>query len=112
MHRLNPIKVDIKFFYNGRIDIRANASRRMQLDANSRISFYLDNDNNLYVKKEKNGLKPASPHGRNTFRFYSADTTRQVLRLPDVPKGIDRVGFRIGEPEAEGLFPIITRMPL
>lgn len=112
MHRLNPIKADIKFFYNGRIDIRAHASRRMQLDANSRISFFLDNENNLYVKKDENGLNPASPHGRNTRRFYSADTARQVLRLPDVPQGTDSVGFRIGEPEADGLFPIITRIPL
>lgn len=109
---MNPIKADIRFSYNGRIDIRARAVRRMQLDAGSRISFYLDDEQNLFVKKEKNGLAPSSPRGGKALRFYSADAARQVLRLPDVPRGTERVGFRIGEPEEEGLFPIITRMPL
>lgn len=112
MHRLNPIKADIKFSYNGQIDICPNASRRMQLDANSRISFYLDDDSNLYVKKDENGLSPTSQRCKKSFRFYSAETARQILRLPDVPEGAERVGFRIGEPETGGLFPIITRTPL
>lgn len=112
MQRLNPQKADITVSSTGRIDIRSDASLRMGLDRDSRISFFLDGEQNLYLCKDPGGLRPVSRHGSSFFRFYSAVTARKILNLPDIPSGLTRAGFRIGEPElgeVGEMFPIITR---
>ncbi len=112
LQRLNPVKADIVVHRSGRIDIRSGASLRMGLDGDSRVSFFVDGEQNLYIGKDPGGLRPVSRHGSSFFRFYSAVTARRILALPDVPRGLARAGFRIGEPEPGGvgeMFPVITR---
>lgn len=112
MQRLNPQKADITVSRTGRIDIRSDASHRMGLGSGCRISFFIDGEQNLYLCKDPGGLRPTSRHGSSFFRFYSAVTARRILALPDVPRGLERAGFRIGEPEVGvvgEMFPVITR---
>lgn len=113
MQQINHPKPDIKIYRSGQIDIYTKASRRMHLDRDSTISFFIDKENNLYIKRvQEDGLHPTSVHGANYLRFYSADTVKRILSLPDIPEGIVHAGFRIGEPEDGDSFPIITRRVL
>ena len=112
MQRLNPVKVDIVVHRSGHIDIRSAASRRMGLDGNSRVSFFVDDEQNLYIGKDPAGLRAASFRNSAYLRFCSVVAARRILELPDVPRGLVRAGFRIGEPEEGGvreMFPVITR---
>lgn len=110
LQRLNPVKADIIVHRSGHIDIRSAASRRMGLDGDSRVSFFVDGEQNLYIGKDPAGLRAAAFSGCAFLRFSSAVTARRILSLPDVPRGLARAGFRIGEPEeGEALFPVITR---
>lgn len=72
----------------------------------------MDGENNLYVCKDRNGLKPTIQHGRKSCRLYSAITARRILSLPDVPECLQEAAFRVGEPEEGGMFPVITRIVL
>lgn len=112
LHRLNPYKSDMAVHHSGRIILRSGLCERMGLDKDSRVSFYVDNENNLYVCKDKNGLKPTMQHGRRYCRLYSAETARKILSLPDVPECLQEAAFRVGEPEEGSMFPVITRIVL
>lgn len=113
MHRLNPIDPDISFsIRKGTIDIRHRAATRMGLTRETRISFFLDDEGNLYLKKDATGLHPSAPVGRRHLRFYSRETVRRVFALPDIDGGLPTARFRIGTEEGDGLFPVITRRPL
>lgn len=111
MQQINRPKPDIKIYSTGQIDILTKAARRLQINKESGISFLIDDSGNLYLRKASpgEGLRPTSIHGANFFRFYSAETARQILSLTDIPKGIKRAGFRLGEPEDEISYPVITR---
>lgn len=109
MQRLNPPQPDIRFHRSGRIDLCAKAVRRMGLGPGSRVSFFLDRDSNLYVRPDADGLRPIATKGRNCLRFYCKQVTDAVFCLPDVPAGLERAAFRIGQPEEGADFPVITR---
>ena len=55
MYRLNRPKPDIVFRRSGQIDIRLEASRRMCLTPGSRVSFFLDGEGDLYVRRDADG---------------------------------------------------------
>ncbi len=113
MQQINRIKPDIKIQYSGQIDISTKTARRMKLDRHCMISFFLDKEDNLYVKRVNDGgLRPTSVHGSNHLRFHSAGTVKRILSLPDIPKGVKNAGFRIGEPDDGNSFPVITRKML
>ena len=112
MQRLNRPRPDIRICRNGRIDIHKRAATRMGLDADSRISFFIDKEQNLYIRQDKDGLHSMATRGKILFRYHSAETARAILSLPDVPAGTDKVRFRIGEPDDGRTFPVITRMML
>lgn len=110
MQQINHPKPDLKVYRSGQIDIYTKSARKMHLDKNSQISFFIDQDNNLYIKRvHSEGLRPTSVHGSNYLRFYSAGTVKKILSLPDIPGGIVHAGFRIGEPDDGESFPVITR---
>lgn len=111
MRQISHPKPDIKIYRSGQIDILTKAARRLQIDKESGIAFLIDDNGDLYLRKtsQDEGLRPTSIHGANFFRFYSADTARQILSLSDIPKGIAQAGFRLGEPEDEISYPVITR---
>ena len=82
----------------------------MRLFSCPNVSFFINEDNDLYVKPDENGIKPSD--NKNSFwRYRSKDVCRKVLSLPDVPSEIQKASFRIGE-EENGYYPIITRMIL
>ena len=109
MQRLNPHKPDIRFQRSGRIDINTKAVRRMGLTPGSRVSFFLDRDSNLYVRPDADGLRPIATTGKTSLRFYCKQVTDAVFCLPDVPVGLERAAFRIGQPDDGTDFPVITR---
>ena len=109
MQRLNLSKPDIRFQRCGRIDINTKAARRMGLGPGSRVSFFLDRYSNLYVRPDNDGLRPIATKGRNCLRFYCKLVTDAVFCLPDVPAGLERAAFRIGQPEDGTNYPVITR---
>ena len=110
MQRLNRPKPDIRVWRSGRIDILTKAARRMGLSKESYLSFLLDEEGNLYLRRDPaEGLRPTSVHGNSYLRFWSAATTRRILLLPDVPQDAQSAAFRIGEPEDGQTFPVITR---
>lgn len=112
MQRLNRPRPDIRICRNGRIDIHKRAAARMGLDADSRISFFADEEQNLYIRQDKDGLHSMAARGKALFRYHSAETARAILSLPDVPAGMDKACFRIGDPDDGRTFPVITRMVL
>lgn len=112
MQRLNRPRPDILICRSGRIDIHKRAAGRMGLDADSRISFFMDEEQNLYIRQDKDGLHSMSVRGEILFRYQSVETARAILSLPDVPPDTDKVRFRIGEPDDGRTFPVITRMML
>lgn len=109
MYRLNRPRPDIVFRRSGQIDIRLEASRRMCLTPGSRVSFFLDGEGDLYVRRDADGLRPVEMGGKHSFRFHCKQVTDAVLCLPDVPSGLDRAAFRIGQPDDGANFPVITR---
>ena len=112
MHRLNPPRPDIRFHRSGQIDISTKASRRMGLSPDSRVSFYLDREANLYVRPDADGLRPAvmkGKTGKTSLRFHCKQVTDAVFRLPDLPGGLSLAAFRIGQPEDGTNYPVITR---
>lgn len=112
MQQISHIRPDIRIYCNGLIEIFTAAARRIGLSRESQILFYVDNDNNAYIRKVDEGIKPTSVHGSCFLRFHSITTVKQILSLPDIPKGITHAGFRIGQPEDGASFPIITRRVL
>lgn len=109
LQRLNPPKPDIRFHRSGRIDLCAQAVCRMGLDTGSHVSFYLDRESNLYVRPDADGLRPIATRKRACLRFYCKQVTDAVFCLPDVPAGLERAAFRIGQPDDGADFPVITR---
>ena len=79
----------------------------MHLSLCSNISFFFNEEKDLYVSPDINGIKPAG-NKASFYRYRSKDVCRQVMSLPDVPAELDKAAFRIGE-EENGYFPIITR---
>lgn len=112
MQQLNRPKPDIKVYRSGQIDVRSAATRRMRLDKCRNISFYVDEESNLYIRRDETGLRPTSIHGKHLYRYFSASTARGILSLPDIPKGLEVAGFRLGEPDDGVTFPVITRRVL
>lgn len=112
MYRLNRPKADIRFYRDGKIVITAKAIQRLNLEHQSRISFYLDQENNLFIRPDSDGLRTLVKRGRNTLQIYSKQVTDAVLSLPDLPQGLERAAFRIGTSEDGTNYPVITRIPL
>lgn len=109
MHRLNRPKPDIRVFRSGNIILLSDASRKMGLDAETRISFFTDDEGELFIRKDGEGLRPCRSNEGMRFKYHSAETARQILSLPDIPEGTNYAGFRIGEPDDGESFPVITR---
>lgn len=108
MQQLNKPRPDIRFHRDGLIELFSSASQKLSLEKEFAISFVIDNENNLYIKKDpQEGLSPSSVTGR-FIRYKSAKVAQKVLSLPDVPTGLSKAAFRIGEIE-NNLYPIITR---
>lgn len=108
MQQLNKPRPDIRFHQDGLIELLSSASRKLSLEKEVSISFVIDSENNLYIKKDpKEGLLPSSAKGR-FIRYKSVKVTQKVFSLPDVPTGLTKAAFRIGEIE-NNLYPIITR---
>lgn len=112
MQKLNKPKPDITIYKTGQIDIYSKASERMNLKKGTRVSFFIDFENNLFIRVDEEGIKPSSLHGRKMMRYHSAQIARIILSLPDVPEGLDKAKFRIGEPDDGVSFPVITRRVL
>lgn len=108
MYRLNKQKPDIKVYRSGSINLLTSAVKKMGLNKDTCLSFFVDEDNNLYIRKEDAGLHLSCVKGR-ILRFNSVDTTNHILSLPDIPEGTEKAGFRIGESEDGINFPVITR---
>jgi len=108
MHRLNKQKPDIKVYRSGTINLLTSAVKKMNLDKETHLSFFVDEENNLYIRKEDVGLRLSSVKGK-ILRFNSIETTNHILALPDIPEGIEKAGFRIGESDDGINFPVITR---
>lgn len=111
MQQIDRPRPDIRIHSSGQIDIFTSASRRMGIDRNSRISFLIDKEGNLYIRKNKEGegIFPSSCHGKGYFRYHSAKVCRKILSLPDIPKGSITAAFRIGYADDGDNWPIITR---
>lgn len=108
MQQINRPHPDIRFHQDGLIELFSSASQKLSLEKELTISFVVDNENNLYIKKDQEeGLSPSSVSGR-FIRYKSAKVTQKVLSLPDIPIGLSKAAFRIGEKEGD-LYPIITR---
>jgi len=110
MRRINKVKGDITFRDGGMIEIRASGVKKIKLSSSSKISFFIDSENNLYIKKDSEGMPPYDTKG-NYYRFQSVNVCRRVLNLPDIPEGLDKASFRIGDEENKS-FPVITRILL
>lgn len=108
MHRLNKQKADIKVYSSGSINLHSNAVKKMGLDKSTRLSFFIDDEGDLYIRKEEHGL-PLSQVKGNLLRVNSVETVRHILQLPDVPQGTEKAGFRIGESDDGINYPVITR---
>lgn len=112
MQQISNPKPDIRIFMSGLIDISSRLYKVLGMDQHSGITFHVDDENNLYIRKaesEEEGLKPTSIHGKHHLRFHSSSTTRRILSLPDIPKGITTARFRVGISDDGIHFPIITR---
>lgn len=108
MQQINQPRPDICFYKDGLIELFASGYIKLRLLEATPLSFFIDNENNLYIYKDnEDGIVPSSFVGRFT-RYKSATVTRQVFTLPDIPSGFIKVSFRIGE-EENGMFPVITR---
>lgn len=107
MQQINRPRPDIKFQLCGMIEIRTHAAKKMKLEKDSALSFFIDNENNVYIKKDEEGIKPSSSNGY-FMRYRSSEVCKKILSLPDVPVGTKEASFRLGE-EENNLFPIITR---
>ena len=109
MYRLNQPKPDIRFNRNGRIDIIAQVAQRMNLGQQNRVSFYVDQEYNLFVRPDTDGLSPIIARGKKSLRIYSKQVTDAVLSLPDLPQGLEKAAFRIGTSDDGINYPVITR---
>lgn len=110
MQQINKPRPDIRFHRGGLIELFSSTSQRLDLGDTPFISFIIDSENNLYLKKDMEGVSPSSIQG-NFIRYKSAEVTKKVLSLPDLPEGLPSAAFRIAEKEGN-LFPIITRKVL
>lgn len=110
------LKPHIRFHTSGLIEILSEASKALDLPENSAISFTIDDDGNLFIKKDPAGLRPAARKGKH-YRYCSVSVTKAVFNLPDVDRmnrtHIKSLSFRIGlSGEEDGLIPVITRRSL
>lgn len=110
MQQINKPHPDIRFHRNGLIEIRARGVQKMRLSLCPNVSFFINEESDLYIVPDKDGIKPTD-NKTSFYRYRSKDVCRQVLSLPDVPGGLDKAAFRIGE-EENGYFPVITRRTL
>ena len=85
MYRLNQPKPDIRFNRNGRIDIIDQVVQRMNLGHQNRVSFYVDQEHNLFIRPDTDGLRPSISRGNKCHHPEAALTPK---RLP----GSDREG--------------------
>lgn len=109
MYRLNQPKPDIRFNRNGIIYIIDQAAQRMNIGPLSRVSFYVDQEQNLFIRPDTDGLRPIISRGKKTLRIYSKQVTDAVLSLPDLPQGLEKAAFRIGTSDDGINYPVITR---
>lgn len=108
------LKPHIRFHTSGLIEILSEASKALDLPENSAISFTIDDDGNLFIKKDPAGLRPVARKGKH-YRYCSVSVTKAVFNLPDVDRKtrVKSLSFRIGlSGEENGLFPVITRRSL
>jgi hypothetical protein len=110
MQQINKPNPDIRFRKDGLIEIRKRGVDKMRLFSCPNLSFFINEDNDLYAKPDENGIKPFD-NKKSFWRYRSKDVCRKVLSLPDIPIGTQRASFRIGE-EENGYYPIITRIIL
>jgi hypothetical protein len=104
---INSPKPEIRFHASGLIDVSAVVFRKLNLSGDKKISFVFDEENNLHIRKDSEGISPSSARG-NFLRYHSVEVTKAVLSHPDVPCGLNRVAFRTGQVEND-LLPVITR---
>lgn len=111
MQQIDRPRPDIRIHSSGQIDIFTSASRRMGIDRSSRISFLLDSEGNLYIRKSRReeGIPSSSCHGKAFFRYHSVEICRRILSMPDIPKGSSTAAFRIGYADDGENWPVITR---
>jgi hypothetical protein len=100
-------KPEIRFYKSGLIEISSIVFRKLDLSENKKIAFVVDDKGDIYIQKNSDGIPPCACKGK-FLRYHTVEVTRFILSHPDVPPGLDRVGFRTGEVE-NGLLPIITR---
>lgn len=101
------LKPHIIFHTSGLIEILSEASRFLGLTKESSLSFIVDDDRNLFIKKDPEGFLPSSIKGAY-YRYHSAEVSKSVFNLPDIKNSPTKISFRFGE-EENGLIPIITR---
>lgn len=112
MQQINSVKPDIKISSKGIIELYSGAVKRLGLEEERNISFFIDDDKNMYIRKDSDGLSPSAIIGKNHLRFYSIAVVRTIRNLPDVNSKSKTLLFRIGETEDNIHYPIITRKPL
>lgn len=104
------VKPHIRFHKSGLIEVLSPAAKIIGLCNYDSISFVIDDNGNLYIQKDPDGIRPFSVKG-NHYRFHCSNVTNNVYRLPDI-KGKDlfkpSLSFRLGATENERT-PIITR---
>lgn len=104
------VKPHIRFHKSGLIEILSPAAKIIGLRNNDFISFVIDDNENLYIQKDPEGIRPFSVKG-NHYRFHCSNVTNNVYKLPDI-KGKEifksSLSFRLGVTE-NGMTPIITR---
>lgn len=107
------LKPHIRFHVSGLIEILSEASEHLGLRENPSISFVIDNDGNLFLKKDPEGVRPSAIKGRH-YRYCAISVTKEVFNLPDVDKNDSKtLSFRLGSSKEEGgLIPVITRRSL
>lgn len=110
MQQINKPHPDIRFYRSGLIEVRARGVQEMRLSICPNLSFFVNEENDLYVVPDKDGIKPAD-NKTSFYRYRDKDVCRRVLSLPDIPAGLEKAAFRIGKEEG-GYFPVITRRVL
>lgn len=107
------LKPHIRFHTSGLIEILSEATISIGLAQAPGISFLIDDDGSLFLKKDPRGFHPSAMKGKY-YRYSAVSVTKEVFKLVDVKKPYTKtLSFRIGlDGEENGLIPIITRRPL
>lgn len=107
------LKHHIRFHTSGLIEILSEATISIGLVQAPGISFLIDDDGGLFLKKDPRGFRPSAIKGKY-YRYSAISVTKEVFQLLNVKKASTKtLSFRIGlDGEENGLIPIITRRPI